>query len=467
MIRYLLFILAVFAGAAHSAQPVYEGQMAAGCNPVITFKHQAPSVSELCSMFMSDLKGPANNCPSPTPAGNISLTGSTEQRCYFHGRNESDAPWDLAAIISHVCADGTPIKEDGTCEESKCPMYNGTTDEPLTAPAGCTCPAGTKFYPGGCRKQCGPDQPAGADVDMGWDVIIPKGQVDSCYKGCLIQHKSGVFYTLKNGSTMASATYTGWACKGNGDGTPPAPQPQPDNKGVKESDIKPPVCGPTDGVMTSSSGAVKCVPEGTPDASKPVVKKETKNETFPDGSTKQTETTKTKDPNTGAEDTQTKTTTGPASSGGAGQAGPVGTGTSSGNTSGNNTPGSGTGGNGTGGNCEGENCGDDACDPTLNFCGGPKTEGIYTKKEKTVEGPLQAFASGVRSSLLGTSVTGFFTVNIPSGGCPSWSVDVPYLKTRVDISQYMCSGAAVSAMDIIGSVLMVVAAFAAFRWAML
>ncbi|WP_234087409.1 hypothetical protein [Azonexus sp. R2A61] len=101
--------------------------------------------------------------------------------------------------------------------------------------------------------------------------------------------------------------------------------------GVNPASIAPespkPPCKPSEGVLTSSSGKVACVPEGTPDSSKPTVKKEQKSETYPDGSTKNTETTKTTDPKTGATDTSSTTTTSAGPNGGT-QAGQPGTSTS-------------------------------------------------------------------------------------------------------------------------------------------
>lgn len=85
-----------------------------------------------------------------------------------------------------------------------------------------------------------------------------------------------------------------------------------------------PKCSSDEGVLTSSSGTVACVPSSAP-GSKPVVSSSKQVQNFPDGSTKTIETTYTKDPATGVQDTQQQITNTPATGGGAGQAGPTGT----------------------------------------------------------------------------------------------------------------------------------------------
>jgi len=92
-----------------------------------------------------------------------------------------------------------------------------------------------------------------------------------------------------------------------------------------------PKCLPGEGVLTSSSGTVACVPSGTP-SSTPVVRTEKQTQQFPDGSTRTTETTYTKDPVSQVQDSQQQITNTPATGGGAGQAGAVGTTTASGST---------------------------------------------------------------------------------------------------------------------------------------
>jgi len=99
-----------------------------------------------------------------------------------------------------------------------------------------------------------------------------------------------------------------------------------------------PKCLAGEGVLTSSSGTVACVPAGTP-SSAPVVRTSSQTEQFPDGSTRTTETTYTKDPVSQVQDTQQQITNTPATGGGAGMAGPIGTTSNAGSA----TPSSGDG----------------------------------------------------------------------------------------------------------------------------
>lgn len=209
--------------------------------------------------------------------------------------------------------------------------------------------------------------------------------------------------------------------------------------------------------MTTSTGKVLCVPEGTPDARKPGVKQEKKTETFQDGSKKETDTTTTQDPKTGAINTTTTTTT-TAGPGGGTSAGTTGTITTDGSS--NSIKGS----NGSGGSGEG---GDGDCDPSLNFCGGPDTKGIYTKKEKTLGDAFSKFSNGFKQAGLGQAMTGFFTVNVPSGGCPNWTVHSDYLNWTMDLGPFFCNATAIQAFQIFGNVLLLVVTFVAFRWAIL
>ena len=64
-------------------------------------------------------------------------------------------------------------------------------------------------------------------------------------------------------------------------------------------------------------------------------------------------------------------------------------------------------------------------------------------------------------------MTGFFTITTPSGGCPNWVINVAFLNVTIDLSQYFCTGTAINMMDLVGSVLLALASFVAFRWAIL
>lgn len=341
---------------------------------------------------------------------------------------------------------------DGTCTAS-CPTYPPSTPDSLAAtqPSNCSCPAGTSWYAyNGCRKTCGGNQPTGEVANSGFGIAIADGATEGCFQGCLVQHKAGGYDQYK-GYKMATATWSKWACNGNGLGTGPTPndQPTPDAQSQDPSKKKDPPCAAGDGVITSSSGGVKCLPEGTPNTSRPSVEKKTKTETFPDNSTKTTTETTTRDPNTNATSVSTTTT----SIGG--QSGPAGTSTSQ----------EGTTGKVGGGNGNGD--GDGSCDPTLNFCGGPSTDDLYKKKDKTMESVLGKFKDDVANTEFAKGAGAFFNVTIPGGSCGGMSANVPYLNMTVDLGQFLCTPQAAQLIEGVGAVLRVVVAFLAFTWAFL
>lgn len=206
-------------------------------------------------------------------------------------------------------------------------------------------------------------------------------------------------------------TYTGNQCTGSTGESFQAPETAP------PSPKKSPPCGPGEGVMTSSSGKVACVPEGNPDKQIPQVEKKKKVETYPDGSTKTTETTTTTDPGTGAKDI---TTTSTSSGGSAGSAGTTTSKEESSSTGGNSGSGtgsdSGTGNSGDGdGDCEGEDCG---AGSEL-----PDTSNLYEKKYpdglvKVINDKITALKATALGNLVGKLVPN----NLPSAGtCPAYS----------------------------------------------
>lgn len=166
--------------------------------------------------------------------------------------------------------------------------------------------------------------------------------IDSC--GADVVFVSPVAHTCAFSETGAGTcspvqtfqyVFNGGGCNGSESPTPSGDTPQPANK---------PPCQAGQGVLTSESGTVACVPEGVPQASKPDVKKEVEEQIYPDGSKKRTETTKTSDPKTGASSTSSSTTNTAGPSGGT-QSGTPGTTTSTktATTSGSNGTGDGDG----------------------------------------------------------------------------------------------------------------------------
>ena len=386
------------------------------------------SASEVCTALCATAGAGYTACHVYTPA-----TTATRFLCEYTWANSLQYG---EGLITTGCPQGYN-DDNGTCKKytcpagatgpalvggvqtctlpAPCPMYPGDASTPSAQPSSCSCPAGTKWAPySGCRKTCGT---AGADANAGFDINIQKGASEGCFGGCVVQHKSGTFYTFKDGSTSAPATYTGWACEGNGAGTKPTAdgQPTPDSPKLKDTDKHQPKCGSGEGVITSSSGNVLCVPPGTPNTSTPKVETQKKTETYSDSSAKTTETTKTTDPYTSATHTSTTTTTTANSAGTAGQAGAVGTATSS-ESNASNISGTGTAsdGKGTGDKCEGNDCG-----------GGkpfPETGELWKKKYPDgISGVLNQKFTAIKSSSLG-GLVGQLAPNLPnSGACPSWS----------------------------------------------
>lgn len=350
------------------------------------------------------------------------------------------------------CPSGQTRNPDGTCA-APCPSYNPSAPDSQSqnAPAGCTCPSGSAWYPyGGCRKKCG--TAANDPIGNGADYYIDKRQASQCAGGCQA-YPDGEWMDATDGiHRWTKMSSSGWACAGT---TETVTQPDDNTPKLDPTKKKPPVCAPSDGVMTTNTGKVLCVPEGTPDARKPNVKIKSKVETFPDNSTRTTTETQTTDPATYATDTRSSTTTSTKPDGTEGQAGKAGTSTSTSNVS------------GTGPGGKGDGDGDGGCDPTLNFCGGPSTGDLYQKKGKTMDTVLTKFKDDVSNTNFAKGAGAFFNVTLPGGSCGGMAVNVPYLNTTVDLGQYICTPQAAQLLQGVGAVLRVVVAFLAFTWAFL
>ena len=283
--------------------------------------------------------------------------------------------------------------------------------------------------------------------------------------GCTVMF-SGTWPTGKDAQGglygTGSLQYVGGGNKGECTGAS-APSQLPDST---PTDSTSPPCKAGEGVLTSSSGKVACVPPGTPGSSPPKVGTKTSVEEFPDGSKRTTETTTTCTGDACSSTTKVTNTPGQSSGGGSG----TGTGTDPGTAPQSGPPGTTTKTTDTtaanGGSADKQA---EGCDPSKDFCGAPDVGELYSKKAETFQGPLERFATGVRTSMVATGATNFFNVTIPSGSCPRWagSFGVMGGTIAVDMTPIFCSDTAQRVMQIIGSVLMVVAAFAAFRWAIL
>lgn len=356
-----------------------------------------------------------------------------------------------------TCVAPQVMQADGTCLET-CPIYGvvAPDSQGATKPASCSCPAGTAWSAyDGCRKTCTGPWGAGQVANGGFDLILGKGETEGCTSGCGFQHRAGPFDVYANGSRAAPGTYTGWSCAGNGVGTAPAAEPAPNTPAVNPADKKPPVCGPGEGVITSSSGNVLCLPPGTPATTQPKVEKEKKVETYPDGTQKTTEQTKTTDPNTGATHTGTTSTSTGKTDGTAGQAGPVGTVTS----------------NGTGGAVDGNGDGspdeDGDCDPREKMCSKPELGKLYEKKEKTIEGVLGKFTMDMKATPIGEAIETTLDITVPGGSCPALSVNIAYLNTTIDLAPYICNPTAIQYLETMGDILKIVVGYIALTWVFL
>lgn len=259
--------------------------------------------------------------------------------------------------------------------------------------------------------------------------------------------KPSPVYVYKNG------TNTGQTCTVADNTSAPAPPTIPQ---------KAPPCAPGEGVLTSSSGTVKCVPSATP-GNTPTVSTKTKVDTFSDGSKKTTTTTTTTDPVSGSTNTSDSVNT--TGAGGGSTPGQAGTpGSSSSNSDASNTKGT---ANEPG---QKDQKGDCQIEPDAPHCRefkSPGTDGLYQKKEKTMDSVFSTFSSTVKGSSLGSAASGFFNVSSPSGSCPNWSLTVPFLNVQLDGASFFCSGSILAAMDGAGAVLLALATYIAFTWAFL
>lgn len=235
---------------------------------------------------------------------------------------------------------GSPCPNPGDfCQSTNARRCYGTV-----APQGMTCPNGGTLSGNTCVHTCPQgkvENPDGSCVNPpdpckskentsaggGW-ITVPRGgdpTGKSCDGGCQVSTaldtSAGYYYT--DGKTITQRyvqSFTGQSCTNE----QPKPSTTEPTKAPAEPPKKPP-CASGEGVMTSSSGTIACVPEGAPGSNPPIVTKQKSVETNPDGSSKITETTTTRDPATGAETKSVSITITPASNGSPGTAGTPGT----------------------------------------------------------------------------------------------------------------------------------------------
>lgn len=207
-----------------------------------------------------------------------------------------------------------------------------------------------------------------------------------CDNGCTVGMNASPTGSSYTNGKLRIQQYTkvqlSYACT---NGLASAPSAVPANTTPPEPPKTPP-CAATEGVLTSSSGTIACVPPGTPASAPPIVDKKRTVDSFPDGSQKITDTTTTRDPQTGVEDKRSTTTNTPAAGGSAGQAGTPGTSTSAstGGTAPNASSGTGKEGDTSSGFCQ--------KNPNLQICKGDMNK---EETQKKVEEHLKAIKEGM------------------------------------------------------------------------
>lgn len=279
---------------------------------------------------------------STDPASDPGYTGMSHGVTFFYKNSlnqNSSTTRTLTSAQLYSCPAGQNWTLSGTtCTRPDCVAPDTRqSDGTCSAP----CPGRQVRRDGQCA--CDPNQLPGRPVGGEWPWVSLTG-ASAPSKVCDDYCERNTGFGLGGGGKwqVEVTSWTGGTCNGT---TGSTQEPTPN---------KPPPCGASEGVLTSTSGSVRCVPEGTPGASTPTTGKTTSTVTHPDGSTTTTTTTTTRDPVTGTTTTSTTTTNNPGPGGGT-QSGTPGTTTTT------TDSGSGTGGTGSGGNGNGDGDGDDFC----------------------------------------------------------------------------------------------------------
>jgi len=261
------------------------------------------------------------HCGGSYPAGFTTITGCSNPA---GSAGPADALGYTMGDALYSCPSGQNWTLSGqNCTRPDCvaPQVRDTeTGQCIASP----CQSGesvTGSFFAGWRVGLGANQVIGSDG--GSFTFNP----NRCQNGCSVNvtvsdctSAAGYVDTPVPITCAGTGTKTGATCTSDNTGAPSTTPTVPSHR---------PKCNAGEGVLTSSSGTVACVPSGTP-SSAPVVRAEKQTQQFPDGSARTTETTYTKDPVSQVQDTQQTITNTPATGGGSGQAGPVGTTTGSG-----------------------------------------------------------------------------------------------------------------------------------------
>jgi hypothetical protein len=449
--RYLWFCLVALISAQSMAS-----------QPIPPTQAQSPAIAVgpyHSNVFAGSWQTPDDLCNNNTPRyygegqaifESVTPDGAFGFRCNVRRYNGSISSV-LRASGRAGCAPGSTFEPTiNACLTPTCPSgYELSADKTLCIPQ--VCPSDMRNWNGECKPLClflqsvnqttgdcecsrnNPSLTNNENKDTGGDGPIPDSV---CLGGCKFVVGDGLGLGGKYWFAKREQA-TGEMC-GADDGADEPPPPK-----------KEPPCQPGEGVMTSSSGTVACVPEGTKGAADPVQEEKVKSEQFPDGSRRDTVENTTSDPRTGA----TTTTTTSTSTGG--MAGPQGeTKTAS------QTKGTGTGiSQGDGDGCEGDDCGDgdnDGFNPVDGY-------GLYEPSERTFQQVWNEFVARVNAAPLPAATSTFFAVSSIPASCGGLTASVPFLDVTVSADEYFCGESGQTLMTIARVVIASLAAWLAFR----
>jgi len=119
---------------------------------------------------------------------------------------------------------------------------------------------------------------------------------------------------------------------------------------------------------------------------------------------------------------------------------------------------------------------DGQCDPETQECGGEKDkpgkpaeigDAFYKKKEdRSFQQVWSAFIQRVQQANIVTAGSRFFTVSIGGGSCPNWVIPSTFISSAIPIT-LQCSSEVTTALRVAGYMVLIIAAWVAFRIALL
>lgn len=246
-------------------------------------------------------------------SGNYTVVGSQRKAtCTGTWNGQPNQTWSVNA--NWYCPSGTPsgsvsaATNPNDCTAYTCPSGQNWTLQGTTCTRPDCSPGTSRDENGVCLSACQQVANLMNGQTAWYSVPVGSGQAmgSYCDSGCAVSlgvAGTGYYTDGKNNSFQRTKHYSGSSCANE----PNAPTQFTPEKQPPTPEKKPP-CAAGEGVMTSSSGTIGCVPEGTPNSNPPIVKKEKSTTTNPDNTTTTNETTTTRDPATGVEQRSTSTT---------------------------------------------------------------------------------------------------------------------------------------------------------------